>query len=243
MKKILLIGNVTTELNELGRYLGEHFESHVSADNVVMVKNMMKLIKPEMILIHLTGFNPDSMAVFEELAENYGSVPSICLGTEEEEKAFHGYLAREGVLGRFDASQKEEIVKVVCDTLDVAPTEKAKTVLLVDDNAMQLRVLNTMLKDKYEVKLATSGIKAIEMIEKKMPDIIFLDYEMPEQDGKETLHKIREIEKAKDVPVIFLTGMGDKEHIESVLELKPGGYLLKPASKELIFEMMEKYGL
>ena len=66
---------------------------------------------------------------------------------------------------------------------------------------------------------------------------------MPEQDGKETLHKIREIEKAKDVPVIFLTGMGDKEHIESVLELKPGGYLLKPASKELIFEMMEKYGL
>jgi len=215
----------------------------VSADNVVMVKNMMKLIKPEMILIHLSEFNQESMTVFEELAENYESIPIICLGTEEEEKTFHVYLARESVLGRLDDSHKEEILNVVCETLDVEPSLKSKSVLLVDDNAMQLRVLNTMLKEKYDVKMATSGEKAIELIKNKVPDIIFLDYEMPEQDGKETLYRIREMEKAKDVPVVFLTGAGDKAHIEAVLELKPVGYLLKPASKELIYEMLEKHGL
>ena len=96
------------------------------------------------------------------------------------------------------------------------------------------------LKNNFYLHLV---FEALEMIEKRVPDIIFLDYEMPEQDGKETLEKIRAMEKAKDVPVVFLTGVGDKPHIEAVLELKPAGYLLKPASKEMIYEMLEKHGL
>ncbi len=243
MKKVLLIGKISADLNELGKYLGEHFIVHMSADNVVMVKNMLKLIEPELVLIHLSEFNPESVVIFEELAGTYASTPVICLGTEQEEKPFRGYLARQSVLGLLAASQKEEILAVMCDALDEQPASKKKCILLVDDNAMQLRVLNTMLKDKYEVKLATSGAGAIELIQKKVPDIIFLDYEMPEQDGKETLRQIREMEQAKDVPVVFLTGVGDKPHIEAVLELKPAGYLLKPASKEMIFEMLEKHGV
>nr|MBP3599430.1 response regulator [Eubacterium sp.] len=240
MKKVLLIGKIGTDLNELGKYLGEHFVVHMSADNVVMVKNMLKLIEPEMVLIYLSEFNPDSVDIFEILTSTYALTPVICLGTEVEERPFHMYLTKENVLGRLNAQEKEEILNVVCETLDVELSTK-KRILLVDDNAMQLRVLNTMLKENFDVKMATSGAQALEMIEKQVPDIIFLDYEMPEQDGKETLRQIREMEQAKDVPVVFLTGVGDKPHIEAVLALKPAGYLLKPASKEMIFEMLEKH--
>lgn len=113
--------------------------------------------------------------------------------------------------------------------------------MLVDDNAMQLRTLNEMLKQKYEVQMATSGMKALTLIGKKKPDIIFLDYEMPMCDGKMTLEMIREVEEAKDIPVVFLTGVNDKEHIEAVLRLKPAGYLLKPASADMIFSTLDKF--
>lgn len=50
---------------------------------------------------------------------------------------------------------------------------------------------------------------------------------------------VRELEEAKDIPVVFLTGVNDKEHIEAVLKLKPAGYLLKPASADKIYETLE----
>ena len=78
------------------------------------------------------------------------------------------------------------------------------------------------------------------MIGKKKPDMIFLDYEMPICDGKMTLEMIRGMEESKDIPVVFLTGVSDKEHIAAVLDLKPAGYLLKPADAERIYSIIEK---
>ena len=124
--------------------------------------------------------------------------------------------------------------------MDTMELNEKKTVLLIDDNAVQIRTLNVMLKEKYNVLMATSGVKALTLLEKKVPDIILLDYEMPECDGRMTLEMIRQVEKVKDIPVVFLTGLNDKEHIDSVLELNPAGYLLKPASIDSILEMIDK---
>ena len=124
--------------------------------------------------------------------------------------------------------------------MDTMELNEKKTVLLIDDNAVQIRTLNVMLKEKYNVLMTTSGVKALTLLEKKVPDIIFLDYEMPECDGRMTLEMIRQVEKVKDIPVVFLTGLNDKEHIDSVLELNPAGYLLKPASIDSILEMIDK---
>ena len=88
--------------------------------------------------------------------------------------------------------------------------------------------------------MATSGVKAISLICKKLPDIIFLDYDMPMCDGKMTLEMIRDVEEAKDIPVVFLTGVSDKAHIEAVLALKPAGYMLKPANADKIFDTIER---
>jgi len=114
------------------------------------------------------------------------------------------------------------------------------TVLLVDDSAVQIRAMYGILKDKYNVQMATSGMKALELINKQVPDVIFLDYEMPEMDGRMTLEKIREMESAKDVPVIVLSGISEEDYTEKISELKPAGFLVKPTPAEEIHAVLEK---
>ena len=119
--------------------------------------------------------------------------------------------------------------------------EKPKQqILLVDDNAIQLRALKGALQKYYDVAMATSGKEAVHMIEKKLPNMVFLDYEMPEWNGKMTLEQIRQIPGAETLPVVFLTGIKNKENIKAVLGLKPAGYLLKPANQDMIMDTIQK---
>lgn len=62
--------------------------------------------------------------------------------------------------------------------------------------------------------------------------MVLLDYEMPAENGAAVLEKIRSNEKTKDLPVVFLTGVTEKNKIREVLTLKPQGYLLKPIDME-----------
>jgi CheY-like chemotaxis protein len=126
---------------------------------------------------------------------------------------------------------------------DSSPPESSKSekkdILLVDDSGVALRTLKGLIGDKYDVRMATSGIDAISMIHKKCPDLIFLDCQMPLLDGKQTMEKIRELEEAKDIPIVFVTAVNDKAHIKAVLGLKPAGYLLKPVDKDKLLETIE----
>ena len=120
------------------------------------------------------------------------------------------------------------------------PEKPKQQILLVDDNAIQLRALKGALQKYYDVAMATSGKEAVHMIEKKLPDMVFLDYEMPEWNGKMTLEQIRQIPGAEALPVVFLTGIKNKENIKAVLGLKPAGYLLKPANQDMIMDTIQK---
>jgi len=83
-------------------------------------------------------------------------------------------------------------------------------------------------------------MKALTMIGKRVPDVILLDYDMPMCDGRMALQMIRELEEAKSVPVIFLTGVQSAAHIRAVLNLHPAGYLLKPAKRDMLCDEIRK---
>ena len=250
MKKIYLIGKFNTVLQDISSYLSPFFHLQVCINNHKILKGMLELDMPDLVLISLTGMNEESGKLFDELKTNYPHTPVLCIGTANELSSFDEYFARKQfhLLTRPVSNDKiletiNELLQITIDSeLDLEKEEKLekKSILLVDDNAFQLRTLNEILKEKYEVRMATSGKKALKLIEKKVPDLIFLDYEMPTCDGKMTLEQIREIEEAKDVPVVFFTGVRDKEHIQAVLKLKPAAYLLKPASTEIIHETIDK---
>lgn len=77
------------------------------------------------------------------------------------------------------------------------------------------------------------------MVSKRQPDLILLDYEMPGMDGKMTYEILKFRDATKDIPVVSLTSMSDKEHIYSILETRPAGYILKPPDRDRLFQTIE----
>ena len=73
------------------------------------------------------------------------------------------------------------------------------------------------------------------------PDLILLDYEMPVTTGPQVLEMIRSESKTSDIPVIFLTGKGDKESVMKVVSLKPNGYLLKTMKKDELLKSVADF--
>ncbi len=108
---------------------------------------------------------------------------------------------------------------------------KAK-VMVVDDDAGTLRNIKSLLSDMYDVVVANSGRKALEIIGMENPDLVLLDYEMPLMKGPETMRHIREKRGFENIPIVFLTGVNDRAQITAALAMKPTGYLLKPVNKD-----------
>ena len=75
---------------------------------------------------------------------------------------------------------------------------------------------------------------------KKKTDLILLDYEMPEENGPAVLEKIRKSEDLKNIPVVFLTGISERDKIKQVLSLKIQGYLLKPIEHDKLIQTIQK---
>ena len=115
-----------------------------------------------------------------------------------------------------------------------------KHILVVDDNAMMLKMLKEHLHDQYDVATAASGRVALKFLEKKTTDLILLDYEMPEESGPDVLEKLRASEVTKDIPVVFLTGVTDTKKVKEVLSLKPQSYLLKPVDRDKLLDTIAK---
>ena len=122
--------------------------------------------------------------------------------------------------------------------------ENKPHILVVDDNAMILRNIKCILDPYYSVAVAPSALHAFLLIGKQKPDLILLDYEMPEMNGKEVLEKLKSDEEMKDIPVAFLTSIDTKEVVVELLALKPAGYLLKPVESQAllnkVFEIIGK---
>ena len=91
-------------------------------------------------------------------------------------------------------------------------------ILIIDDEQGIRNLLDTLLSRKgYDVVLADSGLKGLELFRRERPDVVVLDLKMPEMDGITVLKQIRILKP--DQPVIILTGAGmpEKEHQAHVL--------------------------
>lgn len=108
-----------------------------------------------------------------------------------------------------------------------------KRILVVDDDVMQLNIMKNYLKEFYDVTAVNSGKSALKFLEGHDCDLIFLDFLMPEESGAQVYYKLKANSKTKDIPVVFLTGLTEKKVvIKTLTELKPEGYIVKPASKK-----------
>ena len=117
--------------------------------------------------------------------------------------------------------------------------EEKKKIMIVDDSPVMLRSMKSILDRTYTVYLATSGKQALHAIPEKEPDLLLLDYKMPEMDGMAVLEAMRADDNMKDIPVVFLTSAADKKTVDSILRLKPAGYILKPPDQNKVLETIQ----
>jgi putative two-component system response regulator len=114
-------------------------------------------------------------------------------------------------------------------------------ILCVDDAAFMLQTISTALGDDYEV-FTLSKAKGVELfLHNNDPDLILLDYNMPDITGFELVPIIKNIEAHKDTPIIFLTASGDSERVNEAISLGACDFVLKPLKAELLREKITKH--
>lgn len=119
-------------------------------------------------------------------------------------------------------------------------TNGRRKILAIDDSPVVLRNLKLLLKDEYDVILATGGEMGIKRALEEQPDIILLDYEMPEMDGNETFEQLSEYEETMLIPVVFLTSVHDEKRVREVMKLCPAAYVLKPIESDVLRNELKK---
>ncbi len=112
-------------------------------------------------------------------------------------------------------------------------------VLVVDDSIASIHMLNDVLEEAgFTVLVALEGSQALTITKNITPDIILLDAIMPNMDGFETCKQLKQNPQLIDVPIIFMTGLSDTEHV--VMGLTAGGvdYVTKPINADELIARM-----
>jgi CheY-like chemotaxis protein len=127
--------------------------------------------------------------------------------------------------------------------MDNKEVQKKKKIMIVEDDSFVMDIYQTKLSQEgYEVLPAENGAEAIKKLEKEIPDLILLDIIMPYIDGLQVLRKIKADEKLKDIPVILLTNLSQKENINEGLGLGADDYLIKSHfTPSEVLEKIKKY--
>ena len=246
MRKILIVGDFSSDTSDVNSYLEKHFHTQLCTSSGKIVKSMLKMYGPELVLMDIDGFENLEEEVFQAIQDYNPDLPVITYGREKKKQLFISYYYS-GQCRHVPQPTREVLIREICKEFNmnadvilnaVVDTDK-KHIIVVDDNPVLLRNMRNMLQDKYRVTLATSAAQCMKAMGQDSPDLIILDYEMPVVDGRQTLEMIRSEEDYKDVPVIFLTGIADKEHVDAVLDLKPAGYFVKPPMQTKIINAIE----
>lgn len=108
------------------------------------------------------------------------------------------------------------------------------TLLLVDDQVVNVQILKPIFKDEYEVCMATSGVQALAFCVEHAPDLILLDVLMPGIDGYQVCKELKANPQTRDIPVIFVTTCTDPDDESTGLALGAVDFLSKPVNASVV---------
>jgi putative two-component system response regulator len=119
--------------------------------------------------------------------------------------------------------------------LQTGATVPNRTILIVDDSPENLMVLGELLRERYRVRAANSGERALQLAAMApVPDLVLLDVMMPGMSGYQVLERLRADPATRDVPVIFTTAMSATEDEERGLALGAVDYITKPLRPAIV---------
>jgi DNA-binding response OmpR family regulator len=119
---------------------------------------------------------------------------------------------------------------------------KNVNILLVEDDTFLANIYKTKFEmEGFKISTADNGEKGFNEAKKKKPDIILLDILLPKMDGFAVLEALKKDDNVKDIPVILLTNLGQKDDVEKGLEMGAVDYMIKAHFKpsEVVSKVVE----
>lgn len=253
MAKALLVGKVNESLERCENYLSVEFQVQLCSEVGKNVKDMIAILRPAVIVFNIMEVNDNTADMFKKIEFRYDYMPIIIITDESLKSKLDDLLtAFKKVEYVFNPVEINSLIRTCYKILELeGPVEEydenklffgrdKRKILVVDDSALVLRNIKEMLEKRYEVILVNSGERAIDAIKTKAPNLVLLDYDMPGMNGKEVFELMKGDKNMKNIPVVFLTSVTEKDQILEVLKNGPEGYLLKPPVKERIIEIIEE---
>lgn len=111
---------------------------------------------------------------------------------------------------------------------------RKKTILIVDDEPLSIRILQHQLESEHKILLAQSGEEALKILTYTLPDMILLDILMPDMDGYALYRKIREKPELAETPILFVTSLESHAGEAEGLALGASDYIHKPFHADLV---------
>nr|WP_274599912.1 response regulator [Chromatium okenii] len=109
------------------------------------------------------------------------------------------------------------------------------TILVVDDDVLQCKMIETMLKNEpYRVVFATTGLEALSVLRLVRPDVVLMDVMMPEMDGITATQRLKSLPQFAQLPVIMVTGRNEKTVVFDSVKAGATGFLVKPFGREAL---------
>lgn len=119
-----------------------------------------------------------------------------------------------------------------------------KHCLVVDDSSVIRKVASRILSDiGFRISEAEDGVIALEKCKNEMPDVILLDWNMPNMDGYHFLISLRALPNGKEPKVVFCTTENDVGHIVKAMHAGANEYIMKPFDKDILINKFHEVGL
>ncbi len=248
-KKVLIVDDVAENLHLLTSMLKHKYAVSAATNGEKALELAFKEPRPDIIFLdvympNMNGFEvckrlknddttKDIPVVFvssavdiKELADNNG-----CYDVDFINKPVTRDTISDKIESRLSKTDKniDEL-----EPKDYGMDEKA-TILVVDDTPETIKVIVEILKEHYKVSVATSGQKALDMLDDGLDaDLILLDIIMPEMDGYEVCETLQKNPLYKDIPVMFLTVLENDQDIVKGFELGAVDYVTKPVEPTVL---------
>ncbi len=239
IKDSFLAKSLITKLGEAG--IGATFE-HADIKSIEKHSEKMELV----ILFLSEEFEeiPETMVYLKDLIQEK-DIGLMLIGDESEYEIVKKMIPEQHISSLFGRPLNiDAFVKKVGEYLDAnSGDNRKKTILIVDDDITYMRTVYGWIKDKYHVGMASNGVQAISYLTKNKADLVLLDYEMPIANGPQVLSMLKNDAQTESIPVMFLTGHGDRESVMSVIGLKPVDYLLKTIDRDTLLKKLEEFFL
>lgn len=118
---------------------------------------------------------------------------------------------------------------------------KRRILLIEDNDVIRENIIEILELSDFEVIAASDGIKGLELLQFKKPDLILCDILMPQMNGYDFFQAIQQDQNVSSIPFIFLTAYSEKKDVETALSMGAQDYIVKPFDADDLVALVRKY--